>query len=63
MRAVKAVDYLTDLKLRYGINLVATNNSWGGGGLAKALLDAINRGGNAGILSSPKVQRTIFLRV
>ena len=48
--AVKAVDYLTDLKLRHGINLVATNNSWGGGGFSQALLDAINRGGNAGIL-------------
>ena len=48
--AVKAVDYLTDLKLRYGINLVATNNSWGGGGFSQALLNAINRGGNAGIL-------------
>ena len=48
--AVKAVDYLTDLKTRYQINLVATNNSWGGGGYSQALLDAINRGGNAGIL-------------
>lgn len=48
--AVKALDYLTDLKSRYGINLVATNNSWGGGGFSQALLDAINRSGNAGIL-------------
>jgi subtilisin family serine protease len=29
---------------------VATNNSWGGGGFSQGLLDAINRGGNAGIL-------------
>ncbi len=48
--AIKAVDYLTDLKTRHGINLVATNNSWGGGGFSQGLLDAINRGGNAGIL-------------
>jgi subtilisin family serine protease len=48
--AIKAVDYLTDLKTRYGINLVATSNSWGGGGFSQGLLDAINRGGNAGIL-------------
>lgn len=48
--AVKAVNYLTDLKLLHGINLVATNNSWGGGGFSQALLDAINRGGDAGIL-------------
>jgi thermitase len=48
--AIKAVDYLTDLKLRHGFNIVATNNSWGGGGFSQGLLDAINRGGNAGIL-------------
>jgi subtilisin family serine protease len=48
--AVKAVDYLTDLKTRHGLNIVATNNSWGGGGFSQALLSAINRGGDAGIL-------------
>ena len=48
--AVRALDYLTDLKTRHGINLVATNNSWGGGGFSQALLDAINRAGDAGIL-------------
>jgi subtilisin family serine protease len=48
--AVRAVDYLTDLKTRHGYNIVATNNSWGGGGFSQALLDAINRGGDAGIL-------------
>ena len=48
--AIKALDYLIDLKSLYQINLVATNNSWGGGGFSQALLDAINRGGDAGIL-------------
>ena len=48
--AVKAVDYLTNLKTRHNLNIVATNNSWGGGGFSQALLDAINRGGDAGIL-------------
>jgi thermitase len=48
--AIKAVDYLTDLKVRHGIRLVATNNSWGGGGFSQGLLDAINRGGDQGIL-------------
>jgi thermitase len=48
--AIRAVDYFTDLKTRHGLNIVATNNSWGGGGFSQALLDAINRGGNAGIL-------------
>ena len=48
--AVKAVDYITDLKLRHGLNIVATNNSWGGGGFSQALYDAIARADAAGIL-------------
>jgi hypothetical protein len=48
--AVKAIDYLTDLKKRHGINIVASNNSWGGGGYSSALHSAIIRGANAGIL-------------
>lgn len=48
--AIKAVDYLTNLKLSQGLNIVATNNSWGGGGFSQGLLDAINRGGAANIL-------------
>jgi len=48
--AIKAVDYMTDLKTRHHINIVATNNSWGGGGFSQALLDAINRAGAAEIL-------------
>jgi subtilisin family serine protease len=48
--AIKAVDYFTDMKLRHGINIVATNNSWGGGGFSQALQDAIGRANSAGIL-------------
>lgn len=48
--AVKAVDYFTDLKQRHGLNIVATNNSWGGGGFSQSLLDAILRADLAGIL-------------
>jgi subtilisin family serine protease len=48
--AVKAVDYFTDLKTRHGLNIVATNNSWGGGGFSQSLLDAITRGAQADIL-------------
>ncbi|MCY7349460.1 MAG: S8 family serine peptidase [Cytophagaceae bacterium] len=48
--AIKAVDYLTDLKTRHGINVVASNNSWGGGGFSQALYDAISRANNAGVL-------------
>ena len=48
--AVKAINYLTQLKLAKRINLVATNNSWGGGGYSQALYDAIRAAGNANIL-------------
>ncbi|HEY0867320.1 MAG TPA: S8 family peptidase [Fimbriimonas sp.] len=49
--AIKAFDYLTDLKKRHGINLVASNNSWGGGGFSQALQDAIERHNQADILA------------
>lgn len=48
--AIKAVDYLTDLKTRHGLNIVASNNSWGGGGYSAALFDAIGRANAANIL-------------
>lgn len=48
--SIKAVDYFTDLKTRHGLNIVATNNSWGGGGYSQGLYDAISRANNAGIL-------------
>ena len=48
--AVEALDYLTDLKTRHGLNIVASNNSWGGDESSALLEDAINRGGDAGIL-------------
>jgi subtilisin family serine protease len=47
--AIKAVDYFTGLKNK-GLNIVATNNSWGGGGFSQALKDAIDRANAAGIL-------------
>lgn len=48
--AVKAVDYLNDLKTRHGMNIVASNNSWGGGGFSQALYDAVNRANTKNIL-------------
>ncbi len=48
--AVAALDYLTDLKVRHGLKIVATNNSWGGGEPSQALTDAINRAGDRGML-------------
>ena len=48
--AVKALDYLTDLKTRHGIKIIASNNSWGGGGYSQALYDAITRANSNNIL-------------
>lgn len=50
VNAIKALDYLTDLKTRSGVNIVASNNSWGGGGYSVAMNNAIIRGADAGIL-------------
>jgi subtilisin family serine protease len=48
--AIKAIDYITDLKIRHNINIPAMNNSWGGVGYSQALADAIQRAANADIL-------------
>lgn len=48
--AILAIDYLTDLKTRHGLNIVATNNSWGGGGYSVFLDAAIERAAAAGIV-------------
>jgi subtilisin family serine protease len=48
--AVRAVRYFTDLKVRHGLNIVATSNSWGGGGFSQALLDAITAAAQQQIL-------------
>ena len=45
-----AVNYVPYLKTRHGLNIVATNNSWGGGGFDQSLLDAINYGASKGML-------------
>jgi subtilisin family serine protease len=47
--AVRAVDYATQMRQR-GVNLVLTNNSWGGGGYSAALRDAIAASGDTGML-------------
>ena len=48
--AIASVDYMTDLKTRHNLNMVATNNSWGGGGFSQGLKEAIDRAGAANIL-------------
>ena len=48
--AVECLDYMHYLKTVKGINIVASNNSWGGGGYDQALYDAIQQSGNDGVL-------------
>ena len=47
---IAAINYLTDLKVNHGLNIVATNNSYGGGGFSAAERNAIIAAGNADIL-------------
>ena len=48
--AIEAIDYMTMMKTQYGVNIVASNNSWGGGGFSQALIDSIQRSIDAGIV-------------
>ena len=48
--AIECINYFTDLKLNHGVDIKATNNSWGGGGYSETLKAAIESGGDAGIL-------------
>ncbi|MFY7696862.1 MAG: S8 family serine peptidase, partial [Cyanobium sp.] len=49
--AIMAMDYLTDLKRRHGLNIVASNHSWGGlTTYSQALQDATARGAKQDIL-------------
>ncbi len=50
VNAIKAIDYITDLKRRHKLNIIATNNSWGGGGFYRAMIEAIKRAEKANIL-------------
>ena len=47
--AIAALNYLVDLKVRHGINIVATSNSWGGTGFDLALQNAINDAADHGM--------------
>src|SRR4029077_3549531 len=47
--AIACLDYVKMMKDR-GVNIVATNNSWGGGGFSQALFDAIDMQRQRGIL-------------
>jgi hypothetical protein len=47
--AIACLEYVRKMKDR-GVNIVATSNSWGGGGFSQALLDAIDDHRESGIL-------------
>ena len=47
--AIECLEYIRTLKDR-GVNIIATNNSWGGGGYSQALFDAIDAQRQSGIL-------------
>ncbi|HEY6201225.1 MAG TPA: S8 family serine peptidase [Candidatus Binatia bacterium] len=47
--AIACLDYVKTMKTR-GVNIVATNNSWGGRGFSQALYDAIDAQRESGIL-------------
>jgi subtilisin family serine protease len=46
----RVLDYLIDLKQRHGLNIVASNNSYGGSGYSRAVCEAILRAQAANIL-------------
>jgi subtilisin family serine protease len=48
--AIQAVNYATMMRSMYGVNVRVTNNSWGGDTFEQGLVDAINAGGDEGIL-------------
>ncbi len=48
--AITCINYVVHEKLDHGVNVVAINASWGGGGFDQLLKDAIDTAGDAGIV-------------
>ncbi|MFK4753882.1 S8 family peptidase [Oceanobacter antarcticus] len=48
--AIECLDYMASLKIDKGLNLVATNNSWGGGGYSALMEEVISVHNSLGIL-------------
>ena len=48
--AIAAIDYVTMLRTQKGLDIIASNNSWGGSGYSRSMEEAIQRGGDAGII-------------
>ena len=48
--AIRAINYATMMKTRYGVDVRVTNNSWGGDAWSQEMEDAIAASGRAGML-------------
>ncbi|GAB5405863.1 MAG: hypothetical protein Aurels2KO_40940 [Aureliella sp.] len=48
--AIEALDYIVNMKTTFGVNVVVSNNSYGGGGFSQAMFDAIERSNDAGVV-------------
>ena len=48
--AITCLEYVTKMKTQFGIHIVATNNSWGGGGWSQGLKAALDAAGRAGVI-------------
>ena len=48
--AIECIDYMTDMKVNHGVNIVASNNSWRVSSYDQALYDAIAASNAAGIV-------------
>ncbi|HBE71346.1 MAG TPA: hypothetical protein DDW52_24635, partial [Planctomycetaceae bacterium] len=48
--AIEALDYMIMMRENYNVNVVASNNSWGGPGFSQAMFDAIQRNNAAGMV-------------
>ncbi|MEX2317167.1 MAG: choice-of-anchor Q domain-containing protein [Pirellulales bacterium] len=59
--ATEAIDYATLLRRDLDVNLVATNNSWGGGEFSQALKDSIDDAGTEDVLFIAAAGNNFFL--
>jgi subtilisin family serine protease len=48
--AITCINYAIDMKVNHGVNVVAINASWGGGGNDTVLMNAVQAAANAGIV-------------
>ena len=58
--AIEALEYVLDLKLNRGVDVIATNNSWGGGEHSQSLYEAIEDHMNAGILFVSATDNSVY---